>query len=243
MSLKTLLAGASAALALMAAGAASAQDLRPFPKAQNPDVPADASRIANGGKRIRITYENLTPSQLLSMSTFYSHIAGLPPLFAPGKPATIGVMRTAEEGNVGVQVEEVTVRIGGPYGSIAVAPTTPAGGTRTLELDVSAQYPMITGLAMVVQTNDGFTGVTGVDAYRMTAPVSMDLFAYDAGTERNNELAPYLIIQGVERDPEVEPVRRHPGIRGDADLPPKWRFDPARPVARITFTPVSGAGS
>ncbi len=130
------------------------------------------------------------------MSTFYSHIAGLPPLFAPGKPATIGVMRTAEEGNVGVQVEEVTVRIGGPYGSIAVAPTTPAGGTRTLELDVSAQYPMITGLAMVVQTNDGFTGVTGVDAYRMTAPVSMDLFAYDAGTERNNELAPYLIIQG-----------------------------------------------
>jgi hypothetical protein len=147
------------------------------------------------------------------MSTFYSHIAGLPPLFEEGKPAPLGVMRTAEEGHVGVQVEEVTVRIGGPYGAVAVAPTTPAGGTRTVELDVSAKYPMVTGLFMIVQTNDGFTGVTGVDAYRITSPVSMDLYAYDAGTERNNELAPFLIIQGgVERDPEKEP----------ADHP--WRF-------------------
>ena len=229
----------AAGMVAMLAGTASAQDLRPFPKAQNP-VPTDASRIP-GGKRIRITYENLTPSQLLSMSMFYSHIAGMPPLFVEGKPANLGVMRTAEEGNVGVQTEEVTVRIGGPFGSVANAPTTPARQSRTLELDVSEQYPMITGMFMLVQTNDGFTGVTGVDAYRMTRPVTMDLYALDAGTERNNELAPYLIIQGgVERDPEVEPIRRHPGIRGDADLPPKWKFDPARPVARITFTPVSG---
>lgn len=238
--MKPILFIAAAAVTLgLGAGTASAQDLRPFPKAQNP-VQTDASRIP-GGKRIRITYENLTASQLLSMSTFYSHIAGMPPLFAEGKPANLGVMRTAEEGNVGVQTEEVTVRIGGPFGSIANAPTTPAGQARTLELDVSAQYPMITGMFMIVQTNDGFTGVTGVDAFRMTRPVSMDLYALDAGTERNNELAPYLIIQGgVERDPEVEPIRRHPGIRGDADLPPKWKFDPSRPVARITFTPISG---
>ncbi len=151
-------------------------------------------------------------------------------------------MRTAEEGNVAVQADFATIRIGGPYGSVALVTGTPAGQTRTLELDVSARYPMITGLFMLVQTNDGFTGVTGVDAYRMTGPVTMNLYAYDAGTERNNELAPYLIFQdGLARDPESEPVRRHPGIRGDADLLPKWRFDPSRPVGRITFTPVSGA--
>ncbi len=235
----SLLMTAAAGMVAMLAGTASAQDLRPFPKAQNP-VPADSTRIA-GGKRIRITYENLTPSQIFSISTFYSHIAGLPPLFAEGKPANPGVMRTAEEGNVGLQADEVAIRIGGPYGSVALAAGTPAGQTRTLELDVSAQYPMITGLFMLVQTNDGFTGVAGVDAYRMTRPVTMDLYAWDAGTERNNELAPYILIQGgPERDPEAEPIRRHPGIRGDADLPPKWKFDPSRPVARITFTPVSG---
>ncbi len=240
MTLRSLLAAAAGTLTLLA-GTASAQDLRPFPSIRNTEIPADASRIP-GGKRIRITYENLTPGQLLSVSTFYSHIAGLPPLFAEGRPAPITVMRIAEEGNVGVLADFVTLRIGGPYGSVALATGTPAGATRTLELDVSAQYPMITGAFMVVQTNDGFSGVTGVDAFRMTAPVTMDLYAYDAGTERNNELAPYLIIQGgLERDPESEPVRRHPGIRGDADLPPKWRFDPARPVARITFTPLSGA--
>lgn len=233
------IAGAALVLATVP-GTATAQDLRPFPKAQNP-VPADASRIA-GGKRIRITYENLTPGQVFSVGTFFSHIAGLPPLFAEGKPANFGVMRIAEEGNVGPLTDEVALRIGGPYGSAVTPVNTPAGQTRTVELDVSAQYPMLTGLFMLVQTNDGFSGVAGVDGYRMTQPVTMDLYAWDAGTERNNELAPYLIIHaGVERDPETEPIRRHPGIRGDADLPPKWRFDPARPVARITFTPVSGS--
>ncbi len=239
MKTKLVLASTAVALAIVSR-TASAQDLRPFPKVDNP-VPVDASRIS-GGKRIRITYENLTSSQLLSASTFYSHIASLPPLWVEGKPAPIGVMRTAEEGNVAVQADFVTIRIGGPYGSIALATGTPAGQSRMIELDVSERYPMITGLMMVVQTNDGFTGVTGVDAYRMTGPVTMDIYALDAGTERNNELAPYLIIQGgLERDPEVEPVRRHPGIQGNADLPPKWKFDPSKPVARITFTPVSSA--
>jgi hypothetical protein len=234
-----LFASTAVALALLP-GISSAQDLRPFPSFQNP-VLADSSRIP-GGKRIRITYENLTPNQLLSASTFYSHITGLPPLFKEGSPASVGVMRTAEEGNVAVQADFVTIRIGGPYGSVALATGTTAGQSRTLELDVSEKYPLITGLFMIVQTNDGFSGVTNVDAYRMTAPVSMDLYAYDAGTERNNELAPYLIIQGgLERDPESEPVKRHPGIKGDADLLPKWKFDPSKPVARITFTPISSA--
>ncbi len=238
MELKHVFATAAVALAILS-GTASAQDLRPFPTFRNP-TPVDATRIP-GGKRIRITYENLTPDQLLSASTFYSHIASLPPLWVEGKPAPLGVLRTAEEGNVPVQADFVTIRIGGPYGSVALATATTAGHSRTLELDVSERYPMITGLMMVVQTNDGFTGVTGVNAYRMTAPVTMDLYAYDAGTERNNELAPYLIVLGgLERDPESAPVRRHPGIRGDADLAPKWKFDPSRPVGRITFTPVSG---
>ncbi len=78
MKMKLLSASTAVALAILP-GAASAQDFRPFPTIRNP-VPADATRIP-GGKRIRITYENLTPGQLFSASTFYSHIASLPPLW------------------------------------------------------------------------------------------------------------------------------------------------------------------
>jgi len=33
-------------------------------------------------------------------------------------------------------------------------------------------------------------------------------------------------------------VHRHRGIRGDADAPADWRFDPNRPVARLTIAPM-----
>jgi hypothetical protein len=32
-------------------------------------------------------------------------------------------------------------------------------------------------------------------------------------------------------------VRRHPGIRGDADAPADWAWDLTKPVARMTVTP------
>jgi hypothetical protein len=67
----------------------------------------------------------------------------------------------------------------------------------------------------------------------------MDLFAWDAGTENNNERGDFLIaMEGTGRDPENGVIHRHQGIRGDADAPGAWKFDPERPVARITLTPV-----
>jgi hypothetical protein len=67
----------------------------------------------------------------------------------------------------------------------------------------------------------------------------MDLMAYDAGTEKNNEKKAYLIaMMGTERDPEEGVVSQHKGIRGDADAPADWKFDPSKPVARLTITPI-----
>jgi hypothetical protein len=94
---------------------------------------------------------------------------------------------------------------------------------------------------MLVMTNDGFTGINAVNAYDLTAPKRMDLMAYDAGTEKNNERKPYLIaMMGTDRDPENGVVQMHKGIRGDADAPADWKFDASKPVARITIAPVTG---
>ena len=43
---------------------------------------------------------------------------------------------------------------------------------------------------------------------------------------------------GNMRDPENGVITIHTGIRGDADAPASWNFDPAL-VAQVTLTPVA----
>jgi hypothetical protein len=93
---------------------------------------------------------------------------------------------------------------------------------------------------MLVNTNDAFTGV---DSLRLrNRKVVIHARAYDAGSEKNNQLASHIPgpVGGnpFVRDPEGELIRMHPGIQpGVGDL------DPAQhgwdgPVAKITITPV-----
>jgi hypothetical protein len=203
------------------------------------EAPDDMGKAPGAGKRVTITYENLTAGQVLSPSVFISHNKAAPALFVPGKPAPFSTMRIAEEGNAGPFLSAVVTKtFGGAFGSAAQGIAVQPGMSRTVELEVTREFPLISGIFMLVMTNDGFTGVSGVDAYRLTRPQTIDLMAWDAGTERNNERGDYLIaMEGTERDPENGVVTRHTGIRGDADAPGAWKFDPAKPVARITIAP------
>lgn len=88
-------------------------------------------------------------------------------------------------------------------------------------------------------TNDGFAGISGVDAFAITGETTFELMAYEAGTERNNEKADLIALMGTERDPEGGVVPRDAGLRGEADAPAAWKFDPAKPVARLTITPMA----
>jgi hypothetical protein len=98
---------------------------------------------------------------------------------------------------------------------------------------------MVSGGWMLSMTNDGFTGLSGVNAYAMRGPQTIDVMAHDAGSEKNNERRPYLVaLMGIQRDPDAGVVTRHKGIRAHADAPAAWKFDPARPVARVTITPL-----
>lgn len=200
------------------------------------------SQATGDGTRVRIVYENLTNSQTFSPSVFFTHNESAPPLFKEGAPASFGLMRIAEEGNAGPLLSaEVVKKIGAEFGTAVQGISTPPGARRSLDIEVTSDHPLLSGVWMLVMTNDGFTGINAVNVYNLKSPQTMELFAYDAGTEKNNELKSHLIaMMGTERDPENGVVTRHEGIRGDADAPADWKFDASKPVARITISPLSG---
>lgn len=195
---------------------------------------------ASGGKRVRITVENLTTGQTFSPPVFLGHAASAPPLWTEGEKASFALQRIAEEGNNGPLLSGVVVKtLGGAFGSANQGISVPPGKSRTVELSVDAAHPLISGAMMLVMTNDGFTGAGPIDAFALRRPMTVTTYAYDAGTERNNERGDFLVaMMGSDRDPESGVVRRHQGVRGEADAPGAWKFDPAKPVARITIAPV-----
>jgi hypothetical protein len=66
----------------------------------------------------------------------------------------------------------------------------PSGQSRTFLVGTTGPFDWLTVLTMLVNTNEAFTGL---DALRLggqgTAVATM---AYDAGSERNNELAAFI---------------------------------------------------
>ena len=98
---------------------------------------------------------------------------------------------------------------------------------------------MVSGAWMLGMTNDGFSGISGVNAYELDRPRTLNVMAMDAGSEKNNERKPYLVaLMGTQPDAERGTVKRHAGIRGGADAPNLWKFDASKPVARVTITPM-----
>ena len=56
---------------------------------------------------------------------------------------------------------------------------------------------------------------------------------------RKNSESKADTIGGLGRIPENGVIERHAGIRGDADIPASFKFDPAKPIGRITISPVA----
>lgn len=192
-----------------------------------------------GTRRVRITYQNLTSGQGFSPSVFMAHNASAPKLWTAGGKASFGLAQLAESGNVGPIAGMAGMAKGKTAGNAAIGLPTMPGKTGTVVLDVSRSHPMVSGAWMLGMTNDGFSGVSGVNAYALTKPMALIVPAYDAGSEKNNERKPYLVaLMGTHADPEGGTVKRHSGLRGGGDAPAAWKFDPAKPVARVTITPL-----
>jgi Spondin_N len=219
----------------MTAITAQAQD-----SATTSDSNDSSAQHAGRSRIVRITCENLTSGQVFSPGVFFSHNTSAPPLFLEGVRASFELQRIAEEGNTAPLLSgRITRKFGGAYGSAVPTLSIQPERAQTVLFKVDSEHPLITGAFMLFHTNDGFAGIHDVDAFNTDETQTIDLFAYDAGTENNNELGEFLpAMKGIERDPENGVVRQHEGLRGDADAPGAWKFDPARPVARITISPL-----
>ncbi len=136
----------------------------------------------------------------------------------------------AELGRASSQVADV-VALEGIEGVVVPGAST----TITITANMDASYLSL--VAMLVQTNDGIVMGAGLPLFDEDGnprSFTMDLMAYDAGTEENNELATHVPgppFGGNERAPTEEDVHLHPGITGVGDVGPEFNW--TGPVASV----------
>jgi pentapeptide MXKDX repeat protein len=193
------------------------------------------------GRTIMITIENVLTGQPFSPSFFEARTADSAPLFKLGEKASDALVAVAEGGNIGMFSVGAAKNADSTLGDASLAIHTLPGQTRTFIIHVDAAHPLIDGVWMLGNTNDGFSGVSAIDALGLTGPTTVDVLGYDAGSEINNEKKGFIgaLGGGNERDPENGVITQHAGIRGDADAPKDWNWDVNAAVAHVTFTPLN----
>lgn len=190
-----------------------------------------------------VTFTNLTANQPLSPPAAMTHADDFKAWMVGGM-ASVELETLAESGDVsmltGLSDVSESVVSEGPLGP---------GASTTLELMVTEGDPSaLTVVTMLVNTNDAFAGKSGF-MLPMLANVgdsySMNLGAYDAGTEANSETA--ATIPGpagggegfnAARDDE-DRIFVHPGVLSMYEMPTSaldasHRFD--NPVMRVSVT-------
>jgi Spondin_N len=197
-------------------------------------IPA-AGSSPNQDRTWDVTITNLTRpgSQPLSPPLFVVHSARAD-VWGVGEIATHPVAAIAEDANNApaeaafAQLEGVSDVFTGAGGPI------PPGASRTYTVETSGQSSRLSVLTMLVNTNDGFTGL---DSLRLRGHgETRSTMAYDAGSELNNEEIAFIpgpcCNHPFVRDPEGALIRMHEGITGRGDLSPAT-YGWSGPVARI----------
>jgi hypothetical protein len=116
------------------------------------------------------------------------------------------------------------------------------GASDTYAITAKRGYHKLSIVTMLVNTNDGFTGLDKLNLPKKGSQVYY-LRAYDAGTEQNTELADHIpgpcCGNALVRVPTHERIQYHEGIQGGGDLDPQtygWN----EPIARLTITRING---
>jgi hypothetical protein len=198
-------------------------------------IPAAVSSTSNNDRTWDVTITNLTPpgSQPLSPPLFVVH-SNRADVWSVGEIATHPLAAIAEDANNAPAeaafgklpgVSDVFTGAGGPI---------PPGASRTYTVETSGQSNRLSVLSMLVNTNDGFTGL---DSQHLRGRgETRSAMAYDAGSERNNEQMAFIpgpcCNHPFVRDPEGALIRMHEGITGRGDLSPAT-YGWSGPVARI----------
>lgn len=199
-------------------------------------------------KNSNATYEievtNLTHSQPLSPVGVLIH-SEQTHIWSIGSRASVALEDLAEGGsNLALLDSEDEYLQATESGEGLIMP----GGYEAISITVanakSEQYLSLA--SMLVNTNDGFTGISGLNVSELNNGDSMTLSlgVYDAGTETNDELAstiPGQMGEGFNTERlDTNVVSRHPGVVGRDDgyaesgLTSVHKFD--NPAISVTIT-------
>ncbi len=188
---------------------------------------APVAATGDGCGTFQVTIHNENPGQNFSPPAVVVHRPGFR-LFELDRPASEPLWRLAEDGDTG----GYEALAGGDPDVLAVvvAPRVHRKRSPTVSTSVTAcAGQRLSVAAMLATTNDGF--VAAQDIALPETPedvVSAALAAYDAGSEANTESCDHVPCEvHGRRMPEGAEgaVRLHPGIRGDADIPPDRGWD------------------
>ena len=193
-------------------------------------------------QRFEVTVTNLTRGQQFTPILVATHREGVE-LFNEGSPASQELSTLAEEGNTGPladalrslrDVREVVT------GSSLLDP----GASLSFIVTGGGSFDRFSVAAMLIPTNDGFFALNGVEGPTGNQTLTLYSPAYDAGSERNDQLCASIPGPsfhecggpgGGMRVNEGEGfVHIHSGIQMRGDLRPfprDWR----NPVAKVTI--------
>lgn len=207
----------------------------------------------------QVTIDNLTAGQALTPPIAATH-RGRHLFFDVGRRASNEIVQIAENGDLGPMSAFIAASprvIDSFTGSAPQVPAANPGGTPfsstvTFEIDGKRGHDRISWAAMLICTNDGFTGLDGLGLpAKVGQTVVAQTAAYDAGSEANTEdfgdiVPPCQGLIGVSgnetgtgaSDPALATngvITHHPGITGREDLVPGVHgWDD--PVAKVTVT-------
>jgi hypothetical protein len=222
-------------------------------------APAADAKRAN---TFEITFTDLTSGQPLTPAVAATH-RGKNEVFRVGRPAALGLKEIAENGNnapmlnrlaTDEDVSDVVEAPGGPLVPAGSPGDAMFGQSTTFSIEAERGARFLSLAAMLICTNDGFTGVNTLKLpSKVGDSVTVETAGYDAGTELNTEdfadiVPPCQDLIGVSSgEPgtgasnpalaEGGVIAHHAGIMGGADLVPAIHgWDTDAPVARITVT-------
>ncbi len=215
-------------------------------------MPSAMERADADETTYEVTVMNLTTGQPFSPGIVVTHATGMS-LFQPGVRPSPGLITLAEDGMPMDAIMAMKSMSGVGEAVVLSMPMMPIhrrGGpgptSATVRINAGPGETHLSLATMLICTNDGFTGVSSMALPTGSTPVSMDVGAYDAGSEINDERFVSIVDPCGKVGPVMAPpdgnndalpedggvVRNHSGITGTGNLTAAHRW--TSPVARIT---------
>ena len=192
-------------------------------------------------RHFQVTITNLTRGQQFTPLLLASHKSSVH-LFVLGAAASPQLRTLAEEGNPGPLATLLRATLGVREVVTGTNLTSP-GADKSFTI-AAGEHDRLSIAAMLIPTNDGFVAVDALNLSFARPDVTVFAPAYDAGTERNDELCSsipgpfFLECGGAGGGAQVGGgegfVHIHAGIHGVGDLKPALR-DWRNPVAKIVI--------